>query len=72
MHFVFLTMEATNNSALKAAAGELNRKFHTGLEVSIFSLGLHNSKKLWETLETALPNADMVFGSMLFLSLIHI
>ncbi|NMW20261.1 MAG: magnesium chelatase subunit H [Chlorobiaceae bacterium] len=66
MHFVFLTMEATNNSALKAAAGELNRKFHTGLEVSIFSLGLHNSKKLWETLETALPNADMVFGSMLF------
>jgi len=66
MHFVFLTMEATNNSALKAAAGELNRKFHTGLEVSVFSLGLHNSKKLWETLESTLPDADFVFGSMLF------
>ena len=33
MHFVFLTMEATNNSTLKAAADELNRKFHIGLEV---------------------------------------
>ena len=66
MHFVFLTMEATNNSALKAAAGELNRKFHVGLEVSVFSLGLHNSKKLWETLEERLPTADFVFGSMLF------
>ena len=66
MHFVFLTMEATNNSALKAAAGELNKKFNTGLEVSVFSLGLHNSKKLWETLENTLPVADFVFGSMLF------
>ncbi len=66
MHFVFLTMEATNNSTLKAAADELNRKFHIGLEVSVFSLGLHNSKKLWETLENTLPNADVVFGSMLF------
>ena len=66
MHFVFLTMEATNNSTLKAAADELNRKFHIGLEVSVFSLGLHNSKKLWETLEHTLPNADVVFGSMLF------
>ena len=66
MHFVFLTMEATNNSALKTAADELNRKFHVGLEVSVFSLGLHNSKRLWETLEHDLPNADVVFGSMLF------
>ncbi len=59
-------MEATNNSTLKAAAGELNRKFNLGLEVSVFSLGLHNSKKLWETLEETLPQADFVFGSMLF------
>ncbi len=66
MHFVFLTMEATNNSALKAAAGELNQKFNVGLEVSVFSLGLHNSKQLWETLEQTLPKADFVFGSMLF------
>ena len=66
MHFVFLTMEATNNSTLKAAADELNRKFHIGLEVSVFSLGLHNSKKLWETLEQTLPHADVVVGSMLF------
>ena len=34
MHFVFLTMEATNNSTLKAASDELNRKFQIGLEVS--------------------------------------
>ncbi len=66
MHFVFLTMEATNNSTLRAAAGELNKKFQVGLEVSVFSLGLHNSKKLWETLEKTLPKADFVFGSMLF------
>ncbi len=56
MHFVFLTMEATNNSTLRAAAGELNRTFQVGLEVSVFSLGLHNSKKLWETLEQILGN----------------
>ena len=66
MHFVFLTMEATNNSTLKAAAGELNKKFNIGLEVSVFSLGLHNSNKLWKTLEQTLPKADFVFGSMLF------
>lgn len=66
MHFVFLTMEATNNGTLKAAAGELNRKYGTGLEVSVFSLGLHNSPKLWRRLEEALPGADFVFGSMLF------
>jgi magnesium chelatase subunit H len=66
MHFVFLTMEATNNSTLKTAAGELNRKFNLDLEVSVFSLGLHNSIKLWETLEQTLPKADFVFGSMLF------
>jgi magnesium chelatase subunit H len=66
MYFVFLTMEATNNSVLKAAAGELNRKFDTDLKVSVFSLGLNNSGKLWETLEKTLPEADFVFGSMLF------
>jgi magnesium chelatase subunit H len=66
MHFVFLTMEATNNSVLKAAAGELNRKFGTELKISVFSLGLNNSRKLWETLEETLPEADFVFGSMLF------
>ncbi|NTV97700.1 MAG: magnesium chelatase subunit H, partial [Chlorobiaceae bacterium] len=66
MHFVFLTMEATNNSVLKTAAGELDRKFGTGLKISVFSLGLNNSRKLWETLEETLPEADLVFGSMLF------
>ncbi|NTU97698.1 MAG: magnesium chelatase subunit H, partial [Chlorobiaceae bacterium] len=66
MHFVFLTMEATNNSVLRAAAGELDRKFGTGLKISVFSLGLNNSRKLWETLEATLPEADFVFGSMLF------
>ncbi|NTW56438.1 MAG: magnesium chelatase subunit H [Chlorobiaceae bacterium] len=66
MHFVFLTMEATNNSVLKTAAGELNSKFDTGLTVSVFSLGLNNSARLWETLAQTLPGADFVFGSMLF------
>jgi magnesium chelatase subunit H len=66
MHFVFLTMEATNNSVLKAAAGELDRKYGTGLKVSVFSLGLHNGRKIWDTLEKTLPEADFVFGSMLF------
>ncbi|MWV53586.1 magnesium chelatase subunit H [Chlorobium phaeovibrioides] len=66
MHFVFLTMEATNNSTLKAAAAALNARHGTGLEVSVFSLGLHNSPELWNTLSLALPTADFVFGSMLF------
>ncbi|KZK73427.1 MAG: magnesium chelatase [Pelodictyon luteolum] len=66
MHFVFLTMEATNTGTLRAAAGELNRRFKTDLEVSVFSLGLHNSPQLWEELRGALPRADFVFGSMLF------
>lgn len=66
MHFVFLTMEATNNSALKSAADELNRKYHLGLEVSLFNLGLRHDAPQWEKLEKAFRSADFIFGSMLF------
>ncbi len=66
MRFLFLTMEATNNSALKSAAGELNREFGCGLDVSIFNLGLHNGNDTWRELEESLVKADFVFGSMLF------
>ncbi|MCF8216777.1 MAG: magnesium chelatase subunit H [Chlorobium sp.] len=66
MRFVFLTMEATNNSALKSAAGELNHKYDTKLEVSIFNLGLQHDKSQWEKLEHAFRSADFIFGSMLF------
>ena len=66
MHFVFLTMEATNNSALKSAAKRLNRNFDTGIEVSMFNLGLQHDGLQWEKLEKAFHAADFIFGSMLF------
>lgn len=66
MRFVFLTMEATNNSALKSAAEELNRRFDTGIEVSLFNLGLRHDSDQWEKLERAFRSADFIFGSMLF------
>ncbi len=66
MRFLFLTMEATNNSALKSAAAVLNREFDCGLEVTIVNLGLHKGKEAWQKLEHALRGADFIFGSMLF------
>ncbi|MBM3162984.1 MAG: magnesium chelatase subunit H [Chlorobi bacterium] len=66
MHFVFLTMEATNNSALRSAAEKLNRTFDTGLEVSLFNLGLRHDSHQWEKLERSFSTADFIFGSMLF------
>lgn len=66
MRFLFLTMEATNNSALKSAAAVLNREFGCDLDVRIFNLGLRNGEDVWEKLRAALPEADFIFGSMLF------
>ena len=66
MHFVFLTMEATNNSALKSAAEQLNRTFDTGIEISLFNLGLQHDSCQWEKLEKTFRSADFIFGSMLF------
>lgn len=66
MHFIFLTMEATNNGTVAAAATALNERYGTGLRTSVFSLGLHNSPATWRRLEEELPEADFVFGSMLF------
>lgn len=66
MHFVFLTMEATNNGALKGAVRRLNRNFGTGLEISLFNLGLHHDTGQWKKLEKAFGSANFIFGSMLF------
>jgi magnesium chelatase subunit H len=66
MRFLFITMEATNNSVLKSAAADLNREFGLDLEVSMFNLGLHHGKTAWEKLEKEIPGADFIFGSMLF------
>ncbi len=66
MRFLFLTMEATNNSALKNAAAVLNREFDCRLEVKIFNLGLHKEEEAWQRLEKAFAEADFIFGSMLF------
>ena len=48
MRFLFLTMEATNNSALKHAAAVVNREFDCRLEVMIFNLGLQGRRSLAE------------------------
>ena len=66
MRFLFITMEATNNSALKSAAAELNREFSLDLDVSMFNLGLNHSAQAWERLKKEVPKADFIFGSMLF------
>ena len=66
MRFLFLTMEATNNSALKHAAAVVNREFDCRLEVMIFNLGLHKGEEVWRKLEKAFSGADFIFGAMLF------
>ncbi|NTU94184.1 MAG: magnesium chelatase subunit H [Chlorobiaceae bacterium] len=66
MRFLFITMEPTNNSALKSAAAELNREFGINLDVSMFNLGLNHGKQDWTKLEKEVPSADFIFGSMLF------
>ena len=66
MRFLFITMEPTNNAALKSAAAELNREFPLGLEVSMFNLGLNHGVQAWERLAKEVPEADFIFGSMLF------
>jgi magnesium chelatase subunit H len=66
MRFLFITMEPTNNSALKSAAAELNREFGLNLDVSMFNLGLNHGSQDWTKLEKEVPVADFIFGSMLF------
>ncbi len=66
MRFLFLTMEATNNSALKAAAASLRKDFGINLDVSIINIGLHNRKETWQELEQVIASSDFIFGSMLF------
>ena len=66
MRFLFITMEPTNNSVLKAAAAELSREFSLELDISMFNLGLNHSRHAWERLEKEIPAADFIFGSMLF------
>jgi len=66
MRFLFITMEPTNNSVLKSAAAELSREFSLDLDVSMFNLGLNHGRHTWEKLEREIPDADFIFGSMLF------
>lgn len=66
MRFLFITMEPTNNSALKTAAAELNREFGIELDVSMFNLGMNHGAQAWSRLEQEVPSADFIFGSMLF------
>jgi magnesium chelatase subunit H len=66
MRFLFLTMEATNNSALKTAAEALRQEYGIGLDVSIVNIGLNNSHDVWQRLEAMIGTMDFVFGSMLF------
>lgn len=66
MRFLFLTMEATNNSAVKKAAAVLNGRFNCELEVMLFNLGLYKGEETWIKLEQAFSDADFIFGSMLF------
>ncbi len=66
MRFLFITMEPTNNSVLKSAAAELSREFSLDLRVSLFNLGMNHSRETWQKLEREIPDADFIFGSMLF------
>jgi magnesium chelatase subunit H len=66
MRFLFITMEATNNSVLKSAAAELSREFGLELDVFMYNLGLNHGPQVWERLSKDVPVADFIFGSMLF------
>ncbi len=66
MRFLFLTMEATNNSVLKQAAVVLNSKYDCELEVIVYNLGLNRGRESWQKLRKDIAAADFIFGSMLF------
>lgn len=66
MRFLFLTMEATNNGALNAAARSLNQEHDIGLDIRIVTIGLNNGPEVWQQLEDMIGHVDFVFGSMLF------
>ncbi|MBL6955642.1 MAG: magnesium chelatase subunit H [Chlorobium phaeobacteroides] len=66
MRFLFLTMESTNNRALKNAAAVLNQEYDCRLEVMIFNLGLNKEDEVWRNLQQTVSDVDFIFGSMLF------
>lgn len=66
MRFVFLTMEVTNNAALREAAAIVKRDHGITIETSIYNVALLRGDDNWQRLENDAVKADFIFGSMLF------
>ncbi len=66
MRFVFLTMEVTNNAALREAAAIVKRDHGIDIETSIYNVALLRGDDNWQRLEQDAIKADFIFGSMLF------
>jgi magnesium chelatase subunit H len=66
MRFVFLTMEVTNNAALREAGEILKREHGIDINFCIYNVALLRGEETWQNLAQDVANADFVFGSMLF------
>jgi magnesium chelatase subunit H len=66
MRFIFLTMEVTNNAALRQAVQVLNNQYQLGLELKLHNVSLLRSSDDWDKLKEDIRIADFIFGSMLF------
>lgn len=66
MRFVFLTMEVTNNAALRASAEMLRRDYHIDVGIGLYNVALLRGEEAWQRLAEDAARADFIFGSMLF------
>lgn len=66
MRFVFLTMEVTNNAALRDAGKHVKSTYGIDVDVRIYNVALLRGEETWDQLERDMLQADFIFGSMLF------
>lgn len=66
MKFIFLTMEVTNNAALREAVMALNAQYKLDIDLRLYNVSLLRAVEDWEKLADDIKNAAFVFGSMLF------
>ncbi|ACF13748.1 magnesium chelatase, H subunit [Chloroherpeton thalassium ATCC 35110] len=66
MRFIFLTMEVTNNSAIREAVANLKQKHQLDIDLKLYNMALLRGETAWQKLAEDVGHADFIFGSMLF------
>jgi len=66
MRFIFLTMEVTNNAAIREAVANLKQKHQLDIDLKLYNMALLRGEESWQRLSEDTQQADFIFGSMLF------